>query len=162
MNKKAHLPKNYLLSISMVLFLSFSVIANPEVFAGTQSSYYIENGGHFSLEQGQKIILQFKGFSERELYLKSIEKGIVTLQCPGPGDIRHFFKENEGLDINKQDVYLKIGEKAYSYESEEMVIIIKLESLENNKAIFTIKYYAAPPAPKIWPWQKIKITLSSD
>jgi hypothetical protein len=130
--------KIYLPSILILLLFGFFVINSQEAMADTQDVYYIENGGQFSLKIGQTVTLQFKGFSDREISLVAIKNDNVILK----------YGSTE---------YLKVGEEITSYETVEMLVILKLQRINGEEALFNITYHSAPPAPQIWFWQKIKI-----
>lgn len=150
--------------IIAILFIFLSING---VFASGEKEIYIRNGGYFSLEKGQIVTLQFKNFNIRKISLIRIKKNTAILKAEiignknailKPEGFMSFFKAGKArVDSSKGLLNLNIGEEAISYETEEMSITLRLEKIKNNKATFNITYHSAPPASKIWPWQRIKI-----
>ena len=118
----------------------------------------IQNGGTFVLAMGETAVFEFINFKNKQFSLSAINNDIVTLNQPQGRNI--FCKTEpceETKDTSHPDLIIKVGEQAICHEEQNMSIILKLERIGENGAVFSIMYGSIPPEPEISPSEKIKI-----
>lgn len=142
--------------IITVILITLLLIGS--VYAGEENVIYIKNGGILLLKTNEKADIEFKGFYNKEIKLISTSKDKAVIYF---GPIKKFvsFSKDDG-SLFKGKTRLKVGGKVIFYETKEMTVAFTLEEALEDSIKIKVTFGSAPPAPKIWPWQKIKIAIA--